>query len=115
MAISEGYAGSASITTTEYSCPNAGTTLTPITVDGVYQVLLDLSDMVSGDELQIRVYEKIQASGTQRIVYQSNLVGAQSPPVFVLPSLLLLHGWDITLDCIAGTSITVDWSIRKVG
>ena len=108
----EAYAGSASITTTEYSCPNASTTLTPITVDGTYQVFLDTSDMVAGDELQIRIYEKVQSGGTQRIVYQSNLVGAQSPPMFVMPALVLLHAWDVTLDCIAGTSITIDWSIR---
>lgn len=114
-AISEYAASSEAVGTTEHSMPNdaayaAGTNETD---DGVYQAFLDVSDMVTGDELQIRVYEKVQAGGTQRIVYQANLVGPQSPPVFVLPSLVLMHGWDMTLDAIAGT-ITVEWSIRKV-
>jgi hypothetical protein len=69
--------------------------------------------MVTGDELQIRVYEKVQSGDTQRIVWQSNLIGPQSPPIWVSPTLVLLHGWDVTLDAIAGT-ITVNWSIRKV-
>ncbi len=71
--------------------------------------------MVAGDELQIRGYEKVQGSDTQRIFFQSNLVGPQSPPNWVSPSFVLMNGWDFTLKQIAGTSgITVTWSIRKV-
>jgi hypothetical protein len=83
------------------------------TADGVYQVFLDVSDMVDGDILQIRVYEKVQSAGTARIVFESILRNVQAEPVWVSPSLILLHGWDVTLDALAGT-ITVEWSIRKV-
>ncbi len=115
MAISEPFASSQAVDTTEWSCPRdaAYDSGQPQTADGIYQVFLDISDMVSGDELQIRIYEKVQSTDTQRVVYQSNLVGPQSSPVWVSPTLVLLHGWDVTLDAIAGT-ITVTWSIRKV-
>jgi hypothetical protein len=113
MAISEAFAGSEAVSTTEHSLTTDTAGPDVETSDGVFQVFLDVSDMVAGDELQIRVYEKVQAADTQRIVYQSNLVGPQSPPIWVSPSLILLHGWDVTLDAIAGT-ITVTWSIRKV-
>ena len=113
MAISEAFAGTEAVSTTEWSMTTDTAGPDVDTTDGVYQIFLDVSDMVAGDELQIRVYEKVGAASTQRIVYQSNLVGAQSPPIWVSPSLILLHGWDATLDAIAGT-ITVDWSIRKV-
>jgi hypothetical protein len=115
MAITEAYSGTAAIGTTEYSAPNAANydINTPITADGVYQVFLDVSDMVAGDQLQIRVYEKVRSADTQRIVYESVLSGAQAD-IWVSPSLILLHGWDVTLDTLAGTSITVNWSIRKV-
>jgi len=113
MAISEAFAGSEAVGTTEHSLTTDTAGPDVETSDGVFQVFLDVSDMVSGDELQIRVYEKVQAGDTQRVVYQSNLVGPQSPPIWVSPSLILLHGWDVTLDAIAGT-ITVTWSIRKV-
>lgn len=113
MAISEAFAGSEAVGTTEWSCTTDTAGPDVETSDGIFQVFLDLSDMVQGDELQIRVYEKVQSADTQRIVYQSNLVGPQSPPIWVSPTLILLHGWDVTLDAIAGT-ITVSWSIRKV-
>ena len=113
MAISEAFAGSEAVSTTEHSLTTDTAGPDVETSDGVFQVFLDVSDMVAGDELQIRVYEKVQAADTQRVVYQANLVGPQSPPIWVSPSLILLHGWDVTLDAIAGT-ITVTWSIRKV-
>lgn len=115
MALTEAYASSEAVGTTEHSMPAdaAYSSGSPQTADGVYQIFLDLNDMITGDELQIRVYEKVQAAGTQRIVLQANLVGPQSPPIWVSPPLALMHGWDATLDTIAGTSITVEWSIRK--
>lgn len=113
MAISEAYAGTEAVGATEHSITTDTAGPDVDTTDGVYQVFLDLSDMVAGDELQIRGYEKVQAADTQRIFYQSNLVGPQSPPIWVSPSFILLHGWDFTLDAIAGT-ITVTWSVRKV-
>lgn len=115
MAITEAFAGTESITTTEHSLTTDTSGPDVEASDGVFQVFLDLSDMVAGDELQIRIYEKVQSSDTQRVVYQSTLVGPQSPPIWVSPSLVLLHGWDVTCDQIAGTSgITVTWSIRKI-
>jgi hypothetical protein len=116
MAITEAYANTQAVTTaTEWSCTTDTAGPDVDTTDGVYQVFLDVSDMVAGDELQIRVYEKVQSTDTQRIVYQSNLFGPQSPPIWVSPSLILLHGWDVTLNQMAGTAnITVTWSIRKV-
>ena len=121
MAISEFATGTKAVDTTEWSIADVSTangeaysTATPLTTDGVYQLFLDVSDMVAGDELQIRIYEKCRSGDTQRICYQATLFGAQSEPIWVSPSLILLHGWDMTLDCIAGTSITVLWSIRSV-
>lgn len=113
MAITEAFAGSEAVSTTEHSCTTDTAGPDVETSDGVFQVFLDVSDMIAGDQLQIRVYEKVQSTSTQRIVYQAYLTGAQSEPIWVSPSLILLHGWDVTLDALAGT-ITVEWSIRKV-
>lgn len=113
MAIAELYTGSEAVSTTEHSMTTDTAGPDVDTTDGIFQIWLDLSDMVAGDELQIRVYEKVRSGDTQRIVYQSSLFGAQADPIWVSPSLILLHGWDATLDAIAGT-ITVLWSIRQV-
>jgi hypothetical protein len=113
MAIAELYSGTEAVSTTEHSLTTDTAGPDVDTTDGVFQVFLDVSDMVSGDQLQIRIYEKVRAADTQRVVYQSILTGAQAEPIWVSPSLVLMHGWDVTLDAIAGT-ITVTWSIRQV-
>jgi hypothetical protein len=114
MAITALYENSASISTTEYSLTNNSTSIAAKTDDGVFQCFLDLNALASGDEYELRIYEKVQSAGTQRIVYRSYFVGAQSEPHFVTPSLVLMHGWDITLDKLAGTDRTIGWSIRQV-
>jgi len=113
MPLTEPFAGSATISTTEWSLTTNTAGPDVETSDGVFQVFLDVNAMASGDEFQIKVYEKVQSAGTQRLVYQSNLVGPQGNPVWVSPSLILLHGWDVTLLKIAGTDRTIAWSIRK--
>jgi hypothetical protein len=113
MAITEAFAGTEAVGTTEHSCTTDTAGPDAETSDGIFQVFLDLNDMVAGDQLQIRVYEKVGSGSTQRLMYEAVLTGAQSQPVWVSPTFILLHGWDVTLDALAGT-ITVDWSIRKV-
>lgn len=113
MAIAELYTGTEAVGATEWSLTTDTAGPDADTTDGVFQFFLDVSDMIAGDQLQIRVYEKVRSGDTQRIVYQAILTGAQSEPIWVSPSLILMHGWDVTCDALAGT-ITVNWSIRQV-
>jgi hypothetical protein len=113
VAIAELYTGTEAVGVTEHSLTTDTAGPDADTTDGVFQAFLDVSDMVAGDQLQIRVYEKVRSADTQRIVYQTILTGAQAEPIWVSPSLVLLHGWDVTCDALAGT-ITVNWSIRQV-
>ena len=113
MAISEPYANTATIGTTEYSLPNNSTTLTPITVDGIYQVFIELAAMAAGDQYRIYIKEKVTSAGTQRVIYEAIVTGAQPGP-FVTPTLILLHGWDVTMTRLAGTDRSISWSIRQV-
>lgn len=115
MAITELITGTEAISTTEWSLATDTSydTADAQTTDGVFQVWLDLADMIAGDQLQIRIYEKVRSGDTQRIAFEAILTGAQSQPLWVSPSLVMLHGWDITCDALAGT-ITVNWSIRQI-
>lgn len=114
MAITEAYAVTETVGTTEHSFttdtggPDADTT------DGVYQGFFDVNAFAAGDQFQFRVYEKAQSAGTQRIVYEAILTGVQVHPLFVTPSLVLMHGWDMTWKKLAGTDRSIEGSIRKV-
>ena len=115
MSIVAAYENSATISTTEYSLPNNSTSLTPITADGVYQLFLDLSALTATEEYLLKIYEKVQSAGTQRVVDQVTFIGTQYPAHYVYPvALVLLHGWDMTMDKIAGTDRAIAWSIRAI-
>lgn len=105
------YSGTQAVDTTEWSCTTDSAGPDADTTPGKYQLVLDVSNMVAGDTLQIRVYEKARSGDTQRIVQEWILPGAQSSPIWMSPEVTLMHGWDFTLDALAGT-ITVLWSIR---
>lgn len=113
MAITEAFTGTKAVDTTEWSLTTDTAGPDAETSDGVFQLFLDVSDMVAGDILQIRMYEKTRSGDTQRLVEEWVLSGAQAAPGWASDSFILLHGWDFTLDALAGT-ITVLWSIRKV-
>ena len=75
---------------------------------------LDTTDFIKADEMSIKLYEKVEATGgAQRLCQEWRLLGVQ-PTNFVTPIFLVMNGWAFTLDTLAGTSITVDASIRTI-
>jgi hypothetical protein len=114
MAISEAYANSQSVTNDEWDLPSDSTNLGAVTDDGVYQCFLELDLLAKGDTFEFRVYEKVGSASTQRLVFAARFANAQSEPVWVSPSLILIHGWTMSLNKIAGTDRVISWSIRKV-
>lgn len=91
-------------------------TTTPETTDGIYQVVVDVGAMALADFTEIRVKEKAISGGTQRTAFTAILAHAPSADdsLWVSPSLILLHGWDVTLRQTAGTARAYPYSIRKV-
>lgn len=114
MAITAAYENTATISTTEYSLPNNSTTLTPITADGIYQVFIDFNALTVTEVYELKFYEKVVSAGSQRLVMTATIAGVQGQPCYVTPSLIFLHGWDVTLKKISGTDRSIGWSIRQV-
>lgn len=111
MSISEHATGSqTAVISTEHTLNGT----TPETTDGIFQVFVDVANMVAGDILELRIKEKARTGDTQRQVLVATLAGAQSDPLWVSPSLILMNGWDVTLKQTAGTGRAFPWSIRKV-
>lgn len=111
MAIAEYASGSVTLPSGETSLISGTTTLSSVTDDGVFQVFIDLSDMGPGDLLTVKIKEKVISSGAQKVIYQSAFSGTQQYP-FVAPSLILMHGWDVTVEGTTGTVLPM--SIRRV-
>lgn len=115
MAVSEAFAGTETITGTEWSLTTDTSGPDAETSDGVFETWIDLSAMARGDAYQIKAYEKVESAGTQRAVYSDMFFNQQTDPMTVLPPLMLMHGWDFTLKKIAGTDRAITWGIRARG
>lgn len=115
MAISEPYElDDVTVGSSELSIVSGTTTLQTITDDGVYQLWIDAGTMAKGDEFKVRLYEKVEGTGgTKKVFFQATLSDAQSE-IFVTPTFILVNGWDMTIQKIAGTDRAFDASIRKV-
>jgi len=114
MAITEAFSGSATIGTTQYDLPSNSTTVSAQTTDGIYQLFLDLNALTATESYQLKIYEKVQSSGTQRLIDNMTISGVQTEPVYVTSALLLMHGWTYTLTKLQGTDRAIAWSIRQV-
>lgn len=115
MAITEAFAGTQAVGTTEHDLPSDTTTLGSQTDDGVFQVWLDLNALADGDIFRLKAYEKVQSSDTQRCFWSHDFANAQgTEDNWPSPSFILMHGWTFSLTKIAGTDRTITWSIRKV-
>lgn len=97
---------------TELSIVSGTTTLQNNTTAGVYQLVIDASNMAKGDQFIVKLYEKCKAAGTKRVFSAWSLLGVQSQ-LFITPSFMLLNGWDMTITKLVGTDRAFDASIRK--
>jgi hypothetical protein len=114
MAITEYASGTQTVTTTEWSITTNTAGPDVQTDDGVYQFFLDLSALAKGDEFNLVVYEQVLSGGTQRVVFRGFFTNVQSDPVWVSPSLVLMHGWEATLVKLLGTDRSIDFSVRRI-
>ena len=82
--------------------------------DGVFWLVLDVSDMVDTEELEIRMFEKARAADTVRQIHMWKLRDAQTDPLWVSPALPFLHNRRFSIKATAGSGIVIPWSTRKV-
>lgn len=114
MAISEYASGTETVSTTEWSLTTDTSGPDADTTDGVYQFFIDFNALQDGDAFEFRVYEKVLSTSTQRVVLIETIQNTQLAPVFVSPSLVLIHGWDATVLKVAGTDRSIDFSVRQI-
>lgn len=115
MAISEPYElDGVTVSTSEISITNGDTSLQTQTADGIYSLFVDPTNMAAGDVFEVRIYEKVEGTGgTKRLTVAVKLIGAQTENL-VMPGLVLINGWEMTIIKLQGTDRAFDASVRKV-
>jgi hypothetical protein len=114
MAITEAYGSDGlTVSTTELSLISGTSTLQNVTDDGQYQVMLDpVANVAKGDSFLVRVYEKVRSGSTKRVVWSMTMSHANAE-AFMMPTLILGHGFDFTIIKLAGTDRAIPYRIMK--
>jgi hypothetical protein len=83
----------------------------------VYDAMIDMANLTSGDVVEIRLYAKLLVGGTLHRVYyarygesQDNENNFKSPIVYV-PALTVMKEWKLTLKQTVGTGRAFDWTV----
>lgn len=80
----------------------------------VLQAVVDLSNMVNDDELEIRVKVKALSGGTARLAFYGTYKHDQGDVLAVTPPIASPFSWELTLKQTAGTSRNYDWYVVGV-
>lgn len=111
MAISENTSGTQTATIdTEH-------TLATITTAGVFQLLVDVVNMVDGDELELRIDIKVLTGSTARTIFHATYAHEQGVDanVVISPPIPSVYSIAFTLLQDVGTGRSFDWAIYEYG
>ncbi len=87
----------------------------PTLTDGTLVLMVEMANMVAGDAVLIRFYEKVTGTGgTQLSTILGSLAGAQVNNLWFSVPVLSLFGAKFTLEQTDGTGRDFDWSIRAI-
>jgi hypothetical protein len=79
-----------------------------------YTGYIDLTNMASGDTVQVRISLIVKAAGSYILYYLGSYSGVQTNPLVYLPSLPSDIGYKLTLKQTTGTVRTYDWRIYEI-
>jgi hypothetical protein len=88
--------------------------LATLTTSKFFTGYVDLSNMVSGDTTEIRVYVIVKSAGSYIQYYINTYTGAQTNKSVYVPPLPSNYGWKLTLKQTAGTGRVYDWAVYEV-
>lgn len=89
-------------------------TLSTVTDAGSYVLGVDVSNMVLGDKLTLRIKTKVRSSGTTRTTYIANYAHVQSTLNVLSIPVASPHEFVATLEQTAGTGRAFNWEITEL-
>lgn len=113
MPITELFTGTENVGATEWSLATDSAGPSSQTTPGLVQAVIDVDDIADGEQLRLRAYEKVRSGDTQRKIWEFDMRHQQVERMIYTPPMILMHGWDFTLEALSGT-ITCHWSVRSL-
>ena len=89
-------------------------TLATIATDGVFVLSVDISAMVAGDLLELKIYGKARTGDTERLLHRGSYgpIAVATPLVQSVP-IISPHHFKATLTQTAGTGRAFPWAIYE--
>lgn len=107
MAISIAASGTQTATIGTEHTLSGGNLLGPKT----FTLMVDTTNMVAGDELQLRIKTKTLSGGTETLAYMCTIVGAQDIPQKISIPIPVPNSATFTLKQTAGTGRAFPWNV----
>ena len=111
MAVTENAGGTESVTV------DATSTLVTITAEGVYQLVVDLDELVNGDALEIRAKLEVRATGTAKVVFFATYMHDQGADgnIVISPPIPKVASTDLIFELLQtdGTERDFIWSVYE--
>lgn len=83
-------------------------------VSGTFLLRVDTNAMVDGDQIEIRVYTKAAAGGTERQTMYYSMANAQGDPIHMSPPVPTAEDIKFTIKRVAGSDHAYPWSILNL-
>ena len=100
---------------TQASTLNTEHTLATVTDPATYQLLVDLAALTGSDVVELRIYTKVLAGGTERLFHRATY-GPAALAIPAVASIPIVSPREIraTLKQIAGTGRSYPWTIDEL-
>lgn len=86
-----------------------------ITTAGHYQLHLNLSNLASGENLELRIYQKVLSGDSEILMETINFFGVVTDLIKYSPVYVSLYSIRFTLKQTSGTGRTYKWNVVKLG
>ena len=111
MSVTEKAGGTESVTV------DAVSTLVTITDAGVFQLVVDLDELVAADALEIRIKLEVRATGTAKVVFFATYANDQGSDggITISPSIHKVSNTDLIFELLQtdGTERDFIWSVYE--
>lgn len=91
--------------------------LATVTDPGVYQLAVDLTNMVDAatpDIISVKIYGKARTGDTERLMEVYEFIGASGKPLFITPPLISPHHYKVSITQSQGTGRAFPWAVYTV-
>lgn len=88
------------------------TSLGSSTTAGLFEAVIDVTNLANGDVLEITIYDKVLSGSTKKVVFHAVYAHAQAEKIKISPPHMVTHYFEAALT-LTGTTRTFDWEFRR--